>query len=66
LDESKDFINEKFREYKLKGLLKISSFSFEKFTEENVIEAIKSLDSCSSCGITEVPVAVIIKTVRES
>jgi hypothetical protein len=59
LDESKDFINEKFREYKLKGLLKTSLFSFEKFTEENVIEAIKSLDSCSSCGITEVPVSVI-------
>ena len=36
-----------------------SSFSFEKFTEEKVIEAIKSLDSCSSCGITEVPVSVI-------
>jgi hypothetical protein len=59
LDASKDFINEKFRPYKQNNLLNTSSFSFEKFTEEKVIEAIKSLDSSSSCGITEVPVSVI-------
>ncbi len=59
LDASKDFINEKFRAYKQNDLLNTSSFSFEKFTEEKVIEAIKSLDSSSSCGITEVPVSVI-------
>ena len=34
LDESKVFINKKFREYKLIGLLKTLLFSFEKFTEE--------------------------------
>jgi len=41
LDESKVFINKKFRDYKLIGLLKSLLFSFEKFTEENAIEAIK-------------------------
>jgi hypothetical protein len=41
LVESKDYINKIFREYKLIGLLKTLLFSFEKFTEENVIEAIK-------------------------
>ena len=48
LETSKDFINEKFRANKQNDLLNTSSFSFEKFTEEKVIEAIKSLDSSSS------------------
>ena len=57
--DSKYFINEKFRQYKQNSILKTTTFSFKTITEANVLEAIKTLDNSSSCGITEIPVSVI-------
>ena len=39
--------------------MKTTTFSFKTITEANVLEAIKTLDNSSSCGITEIPVSVI-------
>ena len=59
LETSKDFINEKFIEYKRSGKLKTETFKFKEFTIQEVIDATKLLDNSSSCGITEVPVKII-------
>ena len=56
---SKDFINEKFSEYKRSGKLRTETFKFKEFTIQKVIDATKLLDNISSCGITEIPVQII-------
>ena len=58
-DESKAYVNAKFREYKNSGKLKTSSFSFNQINELSVLEAIEGLDSSSSCGNTLIPISVI-------
>ena len=59
LQESKDFINNNFRSYKSNNLLSTETFSIKPLSEAIVIETIKTLDNCSSCGISEIPVSVI-------
>jgi hypothetical protein len=62
-EQSKDYINKKFSDYKKSGTLITPTFSFTKIDESDVIKAINLLNSSSSCGNTLIPVSVI-KIVR--
>jgi hypothetical protein len=58
-EDSKDYINNKFLEYKREGILKTTEFSFTHFSQAEVEKAIGALDISSSCGNTLIPVAVV-------
>lgn len=57
--DSSNYVDNFFKEKKRDGSLSVGSFSFKKFTEESVFEALMALDVGSACGFMQIPSAIL-------